>query len=250
MIAQSGSIASINPIRYRGYYYDSETGLYYLGSRYYDPVVKRFINADGATFVTVNPYSDGLTDKNYFAYCDNDPVSRSDDGGELFLEIAGSALLGGVCGMFSAAASGQNLAAGFVVGAATSAASSYLRVGTAVADAVISGIGEIYEQKANNPTGKIDWKSVAKSAAIGGVSSLIGAKSVSKLAKAIGSSRVAKGVVKTVTSAFTTTATISGQAIYRGLKNSRENRKLKERQQQRNNRAGAVRDRYRRQYGR
>ena len=49
MIAQSGSIASLNPIRYRGYYYDTETGLYYLGSWYYDPQVKRFINADGAT---------------------------------------------------------------------------------------------------------------------------------------------------------------------------------------------------------
>ena len=44
VISQSGSIASINPIRYRGYYYDSETGLYYLGSRYYDPQVRRFIN--------------------------------------------------------------------------------------------------------------------------------------------------------------------------------------------------------------
>ena len=47
VISQSGSIASLNPIRYRGYYYDAETGLYYLGSRYYDPAVKRFINADG-----------------------------------------------------------------------------------------------------------------------------------------------------------------------------------------------------------
>ena len=85
VISQSGSIASINPIRYRGYYYDSETGLYYLGSRYYDPAVKRFINADGAALATINPYSNGLTDKNYFAYCDNNPVSRSDDGGEAWL---------------------------------------------------------------------------------------------------------------------------------------------------------------------
>ena len=39
-------IANINPIRYRGYYYDVETGFYYLNSRYYDPVIGRFINAD------------------------------------------------------------------------------------------------------------------------------------------------------------------------------------------------------------
>ena len=82
VISQSGSIASINPIRYRGYYYDSETGLYYLGSRYYDPAVKRFINADGATLAVTN--SGGLTDKNYFAYCDNNPTNRSDDGGRFW----------------------------------------------------------------------------------------------------------------------------------------------------------------------
>ena len=43
----SGFIGNINPIRYRGYYYDSETGLYYLQSRYYDPETGRFVNADG-----------------------------------------------------------------------------------------------------------------------------------------------------------------------------------------------------------
>ena len=46
-VTSSGSIAQINPIRYRGYYYDTDTGFYYLQSRYYDPAVKRFINADG-----------------------------------------------------------------------------------------------------------------------------------------------------------------------------------------------------------
>ena len=40
-------IGNVNPIRYRGYYYDTETGWYYLNSRYYDPEVKRFINEDG-----------------------------------------------------------------------------------------------------------------------------------------------------------------------------------------------------------
>ena len=41
------NIANVNPYRYRGYYYDIETGLYYLQSRYYDPETGRFINADG-----------------------------------------------------------------------------------------------------------------------------------------------------------------------------------------------------------
>ena len=46
ILSQSGSMASTNPLRYRGYYYDSETGFYYLQSRYYDPATRRFINAD------------------------------------------------------------------------------------------------------------------------------------------------------------------------------------------------------------
>ena len=46
-ITDADPIALINPLRYRGYYYDSETGFYYLQSRYYDPVIRRFINADG-----------------------------------------------------------------------------------------------------------------------------------------------------------------------------------------------------------
>ena len=45
-ITDSNHIANINPLRYRGYYYDKETGWYYLQSRYYDPAIGRFINSD------------------------------------------------------------------------------------------------------------------------------------------------------------------------------------------------------------
>ena len=44
--SEAASIGQINPIRYRGYYYDTETGFYYLQSRYYDPTVRRFLNVD------------------------------------------------------------------------------------------------------------------------------------------------------------------------------------------------------------
>ena len=67
------NLAEKNPIRYRGYYYDAETGWYYLQSRYYDPIVKRFINADSyATTPT------GYTGCNMFAYCNNNPVANAD----------------------------------------------------------------------------------------------------------------------------------------------------------------------------
>ena len=74
------SIGDINPIRYRSYYYDVETGLYYLNSRYYDPEVGRFINAD-TTDVLENAMYD-INGLNLYAYCDNNPVAGRDDEGD------------------------------------------------------------------------------------------------------------------------------------------------------------------------
>ena len=68
-----------NPLRYRGYYYDSETGFYYLRSRYYDPANHRFINADSPEYATMSAYS--LGDSNLFSYCGNNPVTRHDESG-------------------------------------------------------------------------------------------------------------------------------------------------------------------------
>ena len=66
-----------NPFRYRGYYYDTETDLYYLNSRYYDPAVGRFLNADG--YINANGDLIGF---NMFAYCGNNPVMGYDPDGE------------------------------------------------------------------------------------------------------------------------------------------------------------------------
>ncbi|MBQ7171520.1 MAG: hypothetical protein IJR89_04505 [Clostridia bacterium] len=66
-------IANINPIRYRGYYYDTESGFYYLRSRYYDPEICRFINPDA--YVSTGQ---GVLGCNMFAYCGNDPVNKYD----------------------------------------------------------------------------------------------------------------------------------------------------------------------------
>ena len=71
-----------NPFRYRGYYQDSETGFYYCGSRYYDPKIGRFINADSTNTLMNTPMA--YTDKNLYAYCDNNPVMRVDNGGEFW----------------------------------------------------------------------------------------------------------------------------------------------------------------------
>ena len=79
-----------NPIRYRGYYYDSETNLYYLLSRYYDSEVGRFISSDDAGIVMTDPTS--FYDKNLYAYCDNNPVNRSDNNGYFWHVVIGAVI--------------------------------------------------------------------------------------------------------------------------------------------------------------
>ncbi len=73
--ATGSTIGTDNPFRYRGYYYDSESGLYYLNSRYYDAETGRFINADGQFTANIN----GI---NLFSYCYNCPIAYKDDGGK------------------------------------------------------------------------------------------------------------------------------------------------------------------------
>ena len=70
----STSLANLNPLRYRGYYYDNETGFYYLQSRYYDPAVRRFINAD----VYASTDAADAVSCNMFAYCRNNPIISTD----------------------------------------------------------------------------------------------------------------------------------------------------------------------------
>ncbi len=80
IITATGAMAEANPLRYRGYYYDRETGFYYLNSRYYDPKIGRFINAD--SYVSTGQ---GIVGYNMFAYCGNNPVNASDPMGDFWL---------------------------------------------------------------------------------------------------------------------------------------------------------------------
>jgi len=75
--SNASHIANINPLRYRGYYFDRETGLYYCQSRYYDPQVGRFINADGY----IGGVGGDIRGYNLFAYCMNNPVNMNDSNG-------------------------------------------------------------------------------------------------------------------------------------------------------------------------
>ena len=71
------TVGNKNPFRYRGYYYDTETGLYYLNSRYYSPEFGRFISADNA----ISNSGKSVNGYNLFAYCFNNPVNMDDQAG-------------------------------------------------------------------------------------------------------------------------------------------------------------------------
>ena len=83
-VTEAYHIALRNPFRYRSYMYDDETGLYYLRSRYYDPVTKRFLNADA--FLSTGQ---GLTGFNMFAYCGNNPILYVDPTGRSLVSVFG-----------------------------------------------------------------------------------------------------------------------------------------------------------------
>ena len=80
--SKADTVGVLNPFRYRGYCYDTETGFYYVSSRYYDPEIGRWINADG--YVSTGQ---GVLGNNMFAYCGNNPVNRVDHTGQFWSEI-------------------------------------------------------------------------------------------------------------------------------------------------------------------
>ena len=88
-------IANINPFRFKGYYFDAETEFYYLNTRYYDPYVCRFINADAFVYT-----GQGIIGNNMFAYCLNNPVNYEDSDGEMAAAVGALA--------WGAAAGGAN----------------------------------------------------------------------------------------------------------------------------------------------
>ncbi|MCF7932789.1 MAG: RHS repeat-associated core domain-containing protein, partial [Acholeplasmataceae bacterium] len=162
MIYKSGgSLADINPYRYRGYRFDIETGLYYLQSRYYDPAIGRFISSDGL----LGEQGDSIG-HNIFAYCANNPVMRIDPtgetwghwaiaGGVVLLLVAATILTGGVAGAFSSillatsglasASTAMTLLSFTAVGATLALTASVLYAGTQMSESSLDGFGDLGE---------------------------------------------------------------------------------------------------------
>ena len=136
--------SDLNPFRYRGYYYDRETGFYYLQSRYYDPTTGRFLNADG--YVSTGQ---GLTGFNMYAYCGNNPVMNVDYMGEAWYHwVIGAVIVGAcavatvvTCGGFAAAATAVCMVGNGVAAATTAstiAAASFIGSATVYGTAALA----------------------------------------------------------------------------------------------------------------
>ena len=83
-MALAATLSNVNPFTYRGYCYDYDIGMYYLQSRYYDPQICRFINADSTDYLGA---TGTLLSYNLFAYCENDPVNRIDEDGRSWQDV-------------------------------------------------------------------------------------------------------------------------------------------------------------------
>jgi len=101
--SMASTLGTLNPLRYRGYVYDQETGLYYLQSRYYNPEWGRFFNAD--VFISTGQ---GLLGNNMFAYCNNNPICYADPSGNFPWHIVIGAVVGGGVGVASALIRGES----------------------------------------------------------------------------------------------------------------------------------------------
>lgn len=142
--ADSNNIGNLNPMRYRGYYYDEEFALYYLQSRYYDPALGRFISTDSVDYL--NP--DSVTGMNLYAYCGNNPIMYYDPTGysllAIFLILAVGTIAGGAIGAVKATNEGKegwDFAKNVILGAAIGLAASGAAISiSAVVVGAISGI--------------------------------------------------------------------------------------------------------------
>ena len=142
IIKDTAGVAEVNPFRYRSYYYDVETRLYYLQTRYYDPETGRFISQDDVSYLDPNSIN-GL---NLYAYCGNNPVMFTDPNGttkwwEWLLFGIGVALVVAAAVVLTVASGG---AATGLIGAIAVGAAKGALIGAAVGSVVGIAGGAIY----------------------------------------------------------------------------------------------------------
>ena len=187
--SDDGMLSIVNPYTYRGYYYEFETNTYFLKSRYYNPELCRFISSDDSDTLFYTP--DDVTDKNLFAYCDNNPISRADTDGYLWNVIVG-AMVGAGIEIASQIFTGKSLSTINWKKVGISALSGGLTAAVGpVAGCLISGATDLAMEmvdgnvKGVNDAVKVFAKGTARAVVCYGVGTAIGkvTKSLSKIEK-------------------------------------------------------------------
>lgn len=166
-ITDPNHIGHLNPHRYRGYYYSTELGLYYLKSRFYDAEIGRFICADSLDYL--DPHTVGGL--NLYAYCNNNPVMNVDPTGHAWWEWAVAAVVVVACVAAATVTGGASLAGVALIGAAIGGTIS---IATQAVEAVQNG------------TDDFDMSQFVDDIVIGTVSAIIGGGAVSTLSSALG----------------------------------------------------------------
>ena len=215
------TLGKLNVLRYRGYCYDDETGLYYLKARYYNPAWGRFISADSPVIPTISPES-ATWDKNLFAYCDNNPVMRRDDGGEFWHLVVGAVVCVASQYIFDVVTSlknGESFADalkpkstwadyGAAALSGALAASGVGIVGSVIGNAAIGGVQYLANCEIKGDA--ISSEDFAASIVIGGVSGLAGGKGAN--------GKGLRGVYKRSSEVLRTTASPKKIAMYTAKK--------------------------------
>jgi len=136
-------LSTVNPFRYRSYYYDKETGWYYLNSRYYNPIIGRFITMDGVEYLGASGTS---LSYNLFSYCENNPVNNVDYLGTSILDSVFSKLVNIKNGFLSIS---RGLISGIIDGVISILGALIPAIGSASTLLIgVKGIGKIFGKKA------------------------------------------------------------------------------------------------------
>ena len=154
----AATAAQYNPFTYRSYYYDDETGFYYVSSRYYDPEIGRFINADDIDYLGADgsPLS-----YNLFAYCMNNPVNRFDVNGNWSLPNWAKIAIGAAA-----------IAVGVIATAATGGAAAPVLVASlkiAATSAAIGAVSGAGISAVNHRVSTGSWEGAGKAAVTGAI---------------------------------------------------------------------------------
>lgn len=191
-INDAAHIGSINPFRYRGYYYDTETGLYYLKSRYYDPETGRFITIDDTSYLD----PDTINGLNLYAYCGNNPVMRIDENGNAWWHW----LLGGLLIVAITVATVVTAGAAAAILGAGAAVVKGVMVGAAIGG-LLGGGFELIGQGVQSNWQSLDFGALAietfVGAAYGAISGAAGSTTSAGLRLAMRGARVALSGVGT-----------------------------------------------------